>query len=129
MLSKLTIGNYSWDQYLTFRALALEPENECMLALVGKAMSTTHDYQATNDFYERIIQQNPQNTDINLDYASLLVKNNHFDVRQITHTQRAQSFVDMKIATGDDLEANLQNLKTSIKALKILAQICQKKLD
>ena len=51
-----------------------------MLALVGKAMSTTHDYQATNDFYEKIIQQNPSNTDINLDYASLLVKNNHFDV-------------------------------------------------
>lgn len=51
-----------------------------MLALVGKAMSTTHDYQSTNDFYEKIISQNPSNTDINLDYASLLVKNNHFDV-------------------------------------------------
>ena len=35
----------------------------------------------------------------------------------------------MKIAIGDDLEATLSNLKTSIKALKILAQISKKKID
>ena len=83
MRSTLTIGSGGLAEPYNFRALALEPDNEYMLALVGRAMSTTHDYQATNDFYEKIINSNPQNTEINLDYASLLVKNNHFDVRPL----------------------------------------------
>jgi predicted Zn-dependent protease len=60
--------------------LALEPDNEHMLSLVGRAMSTTHDYQGTNDYYERVLTENPQNLDMKIDYANLLVKNNHLDV-------------------------------------------------
>lgn len=62
------------------RALALDPENQHMIALIGKAMSTTHDYQATNDYYERIVTTYPDNVDIKIDYAKILVKSNHLDV-------------------------------------------------
>lgn len=63
------------------RALALDPENQHMIALIGKAMATTHDYQATNDYYERIVTAYPDNIDIKIDYAKILVKSNHLDVR------------------------------------------------
>lgn len=53
-----------------------------MLYLIGKAMSTTHDYQGTNDFYERVLGQNPLNLEMKIDYAKLLVKNNHIDVKK-----------------------------------------------
>jgi hypothetical protein len=51
-----------------------------MLALVGRAMSTTHDYQGTNDYYERVLTENPANLEMKMDYANLLVKNNHLEV-------------------------------------------------
>jgi tetratricopeptide repeat protein 21B len=62
------------------RALVLDPENEHMRSLIGKAMSTTHDYQATNDYYEQVITDYPKNLNMKIDYAKLLVKNNHLDV-------------------------------------------------
>lgn len=51
-----------------------------MLALVGRAMSTTHDYQGTNDYYERVLSENPNNLEMKIDYANLLVKKNHLEV-------------------------------------------------
>ena len=63
------------------RALALDPENVHMMIQIGRAKSVTHDYQATNDYYEGIIQRHPKNLDMKIDYAKLLVKNNHLDVK------------------------------------------------
>jgi hypothetical protein len=66
----------------------MEPDNEYMMCLVGKAMSTTHDYQATNDYYEKVLAENPNNIEMKIDYANLLVKNNHLDVKNLKFNDR-----------------------------------------
>ena len=44
------------------KALDKDEANQVIMRLIGQAMSATHNYQAATDYYERVVNDFPENT-------------------------------------------------------------------
>lgn len=101
-------------------ALSIDPANQYLVRLIGKAYSITHNYQKAIDYYEDAIQKYPKNLDLRLDQAKLLAKNNFLD--------KAEELLDKDALFQEEEGETYETLKRKVEALLELAGIYKKKI-
>lgn len=102
-------------------ALKIDPSNQYLVRLIGKAYSITHSYQRAIQYYEDAINKHPKNLDLKLDQAKLLAKNNFLD--------KAEEMLDKETLMQESTETQTyEAVKRKVEALHELAGIYKKKM-
>ena len=101
-------------------ALKIDPNNQYLIRLIGKALSITHNYQKAFEYYEDAISKHPKNLDLRLDHAKLLSKNNFLE--------KAEEMLDKDSLMRDDGEGQTyESSKRQVEGLLELANIYKKR--
>lgn len=102
-------------------ALKIDPTNQHIVRLIGQALSSTHNYQRAIGYYQEATQKFPNNPDLRLDQAKLLVKNNFFE--------RAEELLDKETLFQGSEGDSMDNTIRKVEGLVELATIYRKNID
>jgi len=102
-------------------ALKIDPNNQNIVRLIGKALSITHSYQKAFTYYSDATARFPKNLDLKLDHAKLLVKNNFLD--------KAEELLNKEALLQETEEKSMETIFRSIESLLELCKIFRVRIE